>query len=229
MSLYLPEAKLGKYSDPTAVSHKFVLKARQTGSLHRGHGWVFRAESHEVMLEWYEAIKRLTEITGSERNAFVQEHQRTASSTPNKAESVNSDNGFENDEADEVPYSGQASELGYFPYTEEESLEPPRRPSGGRFPSDIKIERGLVRRESTSDESSTSAVAAAAALPGASFIPDHDEARYTEPHLRHTDGRPRKHSYVVAPPVNLQRSTSPSSWSSEERVSMALSASVDTC
>jgi hypothetical protein len=49
MSLYLPEQKLGSHSNEGSSSNKFMLKGRQTGSMHRGHSWVFRAESYDTM------------------------------------------------------------------------------------------------------------------------------------------------------------------------------------
>jgi len=52
MSLYLPEQKLGSHSNQGGSSNKFMLKGRQTGSMHRGHSWVFRAESFETMMAW---------------------------------------------------------------------------------------------------------------------------------------------------------------------------------
>jgi hypothetical protein len=52
MSLYLPEQKLGSHSSEGSSSNKFMLKGRQTGSMHRGHSWVFRAESFETMSAW---------------------------------------------------------------------------------------------------------------------------------------------------------------------------------
>ncbi|KAL7268486.1 phosphatidylinositol 4,5-bisphosphate-binding protein [Rhizina undulata] len=141
LSLYLPESTLGKHSEPNATSHKFVLKGRQTGHMHRDHSWVFRAGSYEEMLEWYEDIKKLTEISGEERNAFVTEfaHRRTESSGSGQDGSYNSDTALDNDEADEVPYSAQTSALGVQPPAEEQ----PRRPEGGRFPSDLQIDHHL--------------------------------------------------------------------------------------
>lgn len=56
MSLYLPEQKLGSHSTFGASSNKFMLKGRQTGAMHRGHSWVFRAESYETMLAWVSHI-----------------------------------------------------------------------------------------------------------------------------------------------------------------------------
>ncbi|KAL2356109.1 PH domain protein [Cryomyces antarcticus] len=126
MSLYLPDQKLGSKSEPGSSSHKFMLKGRQTGSMHRGHAWVFRAESYDTMLAWFEDIKALTEKTGEERNAFVRKHARSVSGTSEKekAMSVSSD-GMEEDEADAVPYSAHTSVVGQAPE------EPPKRPQPG--------------------------------------------------------------------------------------------------
>ena len=251
MSLYLPESSLGKYSDPFAVSHKFVLKARQSGALHRGHSWVFRAESHAAMLQWYEAIKKLTEVSGAERDAYVMRatsqhiphdtvphtaghaddhgltHKRTTSEESLRTESYSDDTGLDNDEADKIPYSGQPSELEY-PVHEEE-MRPPRRPEAGRFPSDIKINRGHDQMErSMSGGSSTSAIAAAGALPSALPRNGHDETNnrdYAYPQNTATrDFAARDHheierNYAVVPPMTHMRPDSPSSWSSGEKVS----------
>lgn len=107
MSLYLPEQKLGSHSEPGSSSHKFMLKGRQSSGMHRGHNWVFRAESYETMMAWYEAIKILTEKTAEERNAFVRQHVRSISQNSHR-NSISSD-GLEEDEADQVPYSAQSS------------------------------------------------------------------------------------------------------------------------
>src|ERR1700760_21889 len=100
VSLYLPEQKLGAHSQPTSSSHKFILKGRQTGGMHRGHSWVFRAESYDTMLAWYDDLKSLTETTGEARNEFIRGHNRAISS--NSTRSVSS---LEEDEADRVPFS----------------------------------------------------------------------------------------------------------------------------
>lgn len=253
MSLYLPESSLGKHSDPSAVSHKFVLKARQSGALHRGHSWVFRAESHAVMLQWYEAIKKLIEVSGAERDAYVMRttsqrihaaphtaeiahgqdhtHKHIMAEENPQAESYSDDNSLDNDEADEIPYSGQQSELEY--PVHEEMMRPPRRPEAGRFPSDIKINRGLDDRQSTrSRDSSTSVIAAASALPSAMPYHGHDDtnsrdyAYQQNPSARDSvirDSATRDHNdiertYVVVPPMTHMRPDSPSSWSSGEKV-----------
>lgn len=104
MSLYLADQKLGSHSAHDSTSHKFMLKGKQSGGVHRGHSWVFRAESHYTMLAWFEAIKNLTEKTGAERNAFVRQHARSISTNSQHALSTSSD-GLDEDEADKVPYS----------------------------------------------------------------------------------------------------------------------------
>ena len=111
MSLYLPDQKLGSRSSPDSSSHKFMLKGRQAGGMHRGHSWVFRAESYDTMMAWYEAIKVLTEKTGEERNAYVRQHARSVSGNQHRPASISSDgvDGLEEDEADQVPYSAASS------------------------------------------------------------------------------------------------------------------------
>jgi hypothetical protein len=128
MSLLLSDQKLGSHSQPGSSSHKFSIKGRQTGAMHRGHSWIFRAETYETMLAWYDDIQNLTEKTGEERNAFVRKHARSFSA----ASRGGSDSGLEEDEADEVPYSASAS------FTKQAMKEPPQqRPQPGRFPSEL--------------------------------------------------------------------------------------------
>ena len=150
MSLFLPDQKLGSQSQPGSSSHKFIVKGRQTGAMHRGHTWVFRAESHETMLAWYEAIKNLTEKTGKEREAFVRRHARSMSNASQTAPSVDSDGALDEDEADEVPYAAGPSSLGGT--TRQEPLARPQ--PGGRFPSDLHVGRGLREARSSSSASS---------------------------------------------------------------------------
>ncbi|KAF2144719.1 uncharacterized protein K452DRAFT_306498 [Aplosporella prunicola CBS 121167] len=145
MSLYLPEQKLGTHSQLGSSSQKFILKGRQAGSMHRGHTWVFRAESYDTMLAWYEDIKTLTEKTGEERNAFVRNHARSVSA--GSARSVSSD-GLEDNEADEVPYSAADS------VTSKDPNPAPRPQPGGRFPSDLQVNHHLQAPLSPSSGSS---------------------------------------------------------------------------
>lgn len=152
MSLYLPEQKLGSHSSVTSSSHKFMLKGRQTGSMHRGHAWVFRAESHDTMLAWYEDIKNLTEKTGEERNAFVRRHARSVSAGSHKTGSISSDGAMDEDEADNVPYSANASKVQQ-PVHEQDTPERPQ--PGGRFPSDLHVSRFLQAALSPSSATSS--------------------------------------------------------------------------
>lgn len=106
--------------------------------MHRGHAWVFRAESYDTMLAWYDDIKNLTEKTGEERNAFIRAHARSVSAGSNKALSISDDGALDEDEADQVPYSATASQRDLSP-VEQQRVE---RPSpGGRFPSAITTDR----------------------------------------------------------------------------------------
>lgn len=188
MSLYLPEQKLGSHSQESGSSPKFILKGRQTGGVHRGHSWVFRAESYDTMMAWYEDIKALTEKTPQERNDFIRGHSRTFSRTSSRR-SISSDGVV--DEDDEEPYSAHnsAAALGQPGTGAGFQQDVPRRPSpGGRFPSDIEVnaQRGLqaplspssivasgpgdmqqgYQQPSSNDDD---VIAAAGALPGSSF------------------------------------------------------------
>lgn len=182
MSLRLSEQKLGNHSSGDSGSHKFILKGRQSGGMHRGHGWTFRAESHDTMLAWYEDIKSLTEKTGEERNAYVRRHARSLSSAGHYSDnggqsgpgSVSSGD-INDDEADEIPYSMQSSvqEDGAFSAGVDgaagragtKSPVPQRPVPGGRFPSDIDVSRHLhsgQRPRNSSDVDNDSSLLAVA-------------------------------------------------------------------
>ncbi len=168
MSLALADQKLGSRSTVDSTSHKFMLKGRQTGGMHRGHAWVFRAESYDTMLAWFSDIRNLTEKTGAERNAFIQRsHARSVSAGSHKAGSVSSD-GMEEDEADQVPYSATPSQADK---TAQQEKLPERPNPGGRFPSALNVNRDSQVPLSPSSNSNASSgdqeiVAAAGALPG---------------------------------------------------------------
>ena len=170
-----------------------MLKGRQSGSMHRGHSWVFRAETHDTMLAWFGDIKELSEKRGEARNEFVRRtHSRSISGNSLKAPSIgSSEGGVEEDEADQQPFSGEQSVRGQSvaegaPADEglgvqgdemigdnrsEAGWRPPQRPSpGGRFPSQVDVQRGLQAPASPSSgngsEGGREAIAAAGALPG---------------------------------------------------------------
>jgi hypothetical protein len=173
MSLFLPEQKLGSHSQPGASSNKFMLKGRQAGSLHRGHSWVFRAESYDTMMAWFEDIKTLTEKSPQERSAFVRQHARSVSGTSQKAGSISSDGAV--DEEDDEPFVAPPAVVAQGGSRQDVLATRPK--PGGRFPSDLMVnaQRGLQVPLSPSSGSSGPAdvdtadrdvVAAAADLPG---------------------------------------------------------------
>lgn len=44
-------------------AYKFVLYSKlQNGLMHRGHNWVFRCDTYQAMIEWYNDIKTLTSL-----------------------------------------------------------------------------------------------------------------------------------------------------------------------
>lgn len=174
MSLYLPEQKLGSHSNEGSASNKFMLKGRQTGSMHRGHSWVFRAESFDTMSAWYEDIKILTEKSPQERNAFVRQHARSFSGASQKAGSISSDGIM--DEEDEEPFSATNSAV-VAPGPKQDEPKRPQLGGRGRFPSQLSVDtlsqRGLHAPLSPSSGSSgfgdvqdRNVVAAASLLPG---------------------------------------------------------------
>ncbi|KAK3984034.1 putative 4,5-bisphosphate-binding protein [Cladorrhinum sp. PSN332] len=178
MSLYLPEQKLGSHSDEGGSSNKFVLKGRQTGSMHRGHTWIFRAESHDTMMAWYEDIKTLTERTPEERSNLVRGNSRSISRSSGRS-SLSSDGVVDDDE--DPPFMANAASVNQQQQPRQDSLQ--RRPSGGRFPSDLTVnaQRGLQVPTSPISVSSGhngyneqqhhdhDVIAAAGALPGSHY------------------------------------------------------------
>lgn len=187
MSLYLPEQKVGSHSNEGGSSNKFILKGRQTGAMHRGHTWVFRAESHDTMMAWYEDIKVLTEKTPEERNQFVRHHSRSLSQSSRR--SASSDGGLV-DEDDDEPFSAD-SQINVNPGPKFDTASRRSQP-GGRFPSDIQVnaQRGLQATRSPSSVSSGGQehqttdfqiMAGAGALPGSGFPAEqygHEQSRH---------------------------------------------------
>lgn len=161
MSLYLPEQKLGSHSQEDSNSHKFMLKGRQTGAMHRGHSWVFRAESHETMMSWYEDIEGLISKTGEARNAFVRQHVRSVSGRSMASEVM------DDDEADRTPYAAGSAVLS-------QDRPTSSRQAGGAFPSDVQIDRQAPLSPSSGDSSAgRDLLAAAGSFPDGSSPFDH--------------------------------------------------------
>ncbi|KAI0198656.1 hypothetical protein F4808DRAFT_451894 [Astrocystis sublimbata] len=166
MSLYLPEQKLGSHSSEGGSSNKFILKGRQTGTMHRGHTWVFRAESHDTMMAWYEDIKALTEKSPEELSNFVRGHARTYSRSSQR--SISSDGNI--DEEDDVPFTADPAVT--TPSSRQDSYQKQHH-AGGRFPSDIQVnaQRGL--QVWNSPTSSGTNIGEPSMMNGTSY-PDHD-------------------------------------------------------
>lgn len=122
-----------------------MLKGRQSGGMHRSHSWVFRAESHETMVAWIEAIRSLTEKTGAERNAFVRQHARSVSGNSNRPVSISSDgDGLEEDEADKVPYAASVATQQVAEPVEENKL---KRPAPGEYVLTLSLRSSVVERQ----------------------------------------------------------------------------------
>lgn len=143
------------------------------------------------MLDWYADIKKLTEVSGVERNAFVSGvvHGRQESIDATKEDEFSDE--LDNDEADEIPYSVGALEVPL------EKVN--KRPEGGRFPSDINVNRGTTDAGSIlSGDSSRSVIGAAGALPG-----DYGRAR--------SDSQSSTWSYDEKVCIRIRNNTSDSS------------------
>lgn len=111
------------------------------------HSWTFRAETHAKLLEWYEDLKKLTELSGANRAAFVASYLPTSAEEQN--EEVDDAALLANDEADEIPYSASNYSI-----QSPSAVDITKRPELGRFPSDIRLDRGIqeARRPSSSED-----------------------------------------------------------------------------
>lgn len=129
-------------------------------------------------MAWFSDIKNLTEKTGEERNAFIRRsHARSVSGGSHRAGSVSSDGMDEDDPADQVPYSANASQADM----QAQQEKPPQRPQPGRFPSALIIDRNSQVPLSPSSHSSsgdreTVAAAGAVPVPSVPFDNPHQQA-----------------------------------------------------
>ena len=73
MSLSLNECTVTEHSKKGSHEAKFVLHGKQNGLIRRGHNWVFKTDSYESMLEWFNDIKVLSSTSNyKEKCKFVQ-------------------------------------------------------------------------------------------------------------------------------------------------------------
>ncbi|KAJ4348496.1 phosphatidylinositol 4,5-bisphosphate-binding protein [Didymosphaeria variabile] len=158
------------------------------------------------MLAWYDDINSLINKTGEERNQFVTRHKRSLST--GSARSVSSDGGLEEDEADRVPFSA-AQSIQHQAVAQESEL--PSRPSpGGRFPSDLQVDRSLQARGPSSGSSSEVGLDLATAAGGpqtahASYPNAYDDR--TPYDAAYGPGNPYEY-HPDNPPQQLQQQTS---------------------
>ncbi|CCF59756.1 hypothetical protein KAFR_0H03460 [Kazachstania africana CBS 2517] len=75
MSLSLSECSVAEHSKKGSSDHKFILHAKQNGIIHRGHNWVFKADSYDSMISWYNYLKRFTNFSDlQEKSKYIKEH-----------------------------------------------------------------------------------------------------------------------------------------------------------
>lgn len=63
ISLSLNDCTVAEHSKKGSSDFKFILHIKQNGIIHRGHNWVFRTDSYESMMDWFNNIKKLTSIS----------------------------------------------------------------------------------------------------------------------------------------------------------------------
>ncbi|SPO01343.1 related to transcription factor ASK10 [Cephalotrichum gorgonifer] len=165
MSLFLPEQKLGSHSKEGTASQKFILKGRQAGGVHRGHTWVFRAESYDTMMAWYADLKVLTEQTSKERNElFVRGGSVSTRSGSRASRRSTSSDARAVDEEDDEPFSaGESVDVG----SRQDGGAAKRPQAGGRFPSDLQVNDARGGAEAPG---STSSVSSGPANGGAAYM-----------------------------------------------------------
>ena len=87
MSLLLQDCHVAEHSDAKSQSYKFLMKGKQTGQFHRGHSWMFKADSYESMMRWYEDIKRFTDPPSGQSDGAAPAAGQRAVSSPQYGES----------------------------------------------------------------------------------------------------------------------------------------------
>lgn len=74
ISLSLSDCTVAEHSKKGSSDFKFILHTKQNGIIHRGHNWVFRTDSYESMMDWFNNIKKLTSTSNPvEKSRFVLE------------------------------------------------------------------------------------------------------------------------------------------------------------
>ncbi|CAI4064505.1 hypothetical protein SKDZ_09G0660 [Saccharomyces kudriavzevii ZP591] len=122
MSLALSECTVTEHSKKNSTSSpnsassdaKFVLHAKQNGIIRRGHNWVFKADSYETMMSWFDNLKILTSTSNmQDKYKFITQKlnlnsdgkpKTTVNHTSNNKYQQNNANStmMENDENDDI-------------------------------------------------------------------------------------------------------------------------------
>ncbi|CDO95515.1 unnamed protein product [Kluyveromyces dobzhanskii CBS 2104] len=85
ISLSLSDCTVAEHSKKGSSDFKFILHTKQNGIIHRGHNWVFRTDSYESMMDWFNNIKQLTSTSNPiEKARFVTE-KLNLNGAPNKS------------------------------------------------------------------------------------------------------------------------------------------------
>ncbi|SCU90994.1 LAMI_0E04346g1_1 [Lachancea mirantina] len=108
MSLALSDCSVAEHSKKGSSEHKFILHAKQNGIIHRGHNWVFRAESHESMMSWFSDLKALTSTSNpNEKSKFViQKLNLTSDGKQRRISSLTQQESISENQKDRTPTSG---------------------------------------------------------------------------------------------------------------------------
>lgn len=88
LSILLDSCQVGEHSkndNKLGSSYKFILNSKlSNGLMHRNQNWLFRAETYQSMIEWYNDIKNLTSLpTPSARARFLSKKLNLGNLNPN--------------------------------------------------------------------------------------------------------------------------------------------------
>lgn len=108
------------------------------------------------MLEWFNDIKQLTDPSDTQKDASVGLYTKSDTVNPDEPSQregsfSGDENGLDNDEADEVPYSAESVTA-----KSPSATGIPVRPEGGRFPSEMNLHHDATRdRDGLIEEAAT--------------------------------------------------------------------------
>lgn len=71
MSISLDECEVSEHSGKNDSVHRFVLRTKQNGLIHRGHNWMFRADSYASMMKWFNRLQQMTQLKNPVSRASV--------------------------------------------------------------------------------------------------------------------------------------------------------------